>query len=107
MARCPKCKKRFPTLEDEEGMHECPRCGYDGQESDEQEPEAMTIHRIIYTVECEVTFTDAELKDVEDLRSFRDYVTSPRDQDSWVTESVRDGNFVVKNVRYERMEEKQ
>ena len=30
MARCPKCKHHFRTLEDEEGMHDCPRCGYDG-----------------------------------------------------------------------------
>ena len=30
MARCPKCRHYFRTLEDEEGMHDCPRCGYDG-----------------------------------------------------------------------------
>jgi hypothetical protein len=28
MATCPKCRRHFRTLEDEEGMHECPRCGY-------------------------------------------------------------------------------
>jgi len=28
MARCPRCSKHFRTLEDEEGMHECPSCGY-------------------------------------------------------------------------------
>jgi len=28
MARCPRCFKHFRTLEDEEGMHECPSCGY-------------------------------------------------------------------------------
>ncbi len=33
MARCPACGCRFQTLEDEEGMHDCPRCGY-GREDD-------------------------------------------------------------------------
>jgi len=28
MARCPLCAKHFRTLEDEEGMHDCPHCGY-------------------------------------------------------------------------------
>ena len=28
MARCPRCSKHFRTLEDEEGMHDCPSCGY-------------------------------------------------------------------------------
>lgn len=26
--RCPECKHRFQVLDDEEGMHECPSCGY-------------------------------------------------------------------------------
>ena len=28
MARCPHCCRMFRTLEDEEGMHDCPHCGY-------------------------------------------------------------------------------
>jgi len=28
MARCPRCTKHFRTLEDEDGMHDCPYCGY-------------------------------------------------------------------------------
>lgn len=28
MARCPRCTKHFRVMEDEEGMHECPSCGY-------------------------------------------------------------------------------
>lgn len=28
MARCPKCRHQFRTMEDEEGQHDCPRCGY-------------------------------------------------------------------------------
>ena len=28
MARCPRCTRHFRTLEDEEGMHDCPHCGY-------------------------------------------------------------------------------
>lgn len=28
MERCPMCKTHFRTLPDEEGMHECPKCGY-------------------------------------------------------------------------------
>ena len=28
MARCPRCRKHFRTLEDEVGMHDCPHCGY-------------------------------------------------------------------------------
>ena len=28
MARCPHCKRTFRTLEDEEGMHDCPNCGH-------------------------------------------------------------------------------
>ena len=31
MARCPRCKRHFRTLEDEEGMHDCPHCGYGPQ----------------------------------------------------------------------------
>ena len=30
MAQCSKCRYRFRTLDDEEGMHDCPSCGYDG-----------------------------------------------------------------------------
>lgn len=28
MARCPKCRWSFPTLDDETDMHGCPHCGY-------------------------------------------------------------------------------
>lgn len=38
MARCPSCRQSFRTLEDEEGMHPCPFCGY-GDEPDWIEPE--------------------------------------------------------------------
>lgn len=38
MARCPSCKCTFRTLEDEEGMHACPRCGY----GDEPDPPACS-----------------------------------------------------------------
>ena len=27
MPKCPDCKCRFRTLEDEQDMHDCPRCG--------------------------------------------------------------------------------
>ena len=27
MARCPRCTRSFRTLEDEQGMHDCPHCG--------------------------------------------------------------------------------
>ena len=28
MPRCPACRRSFRTMEDEEGMHDCPHCGY-------------------------------------------------------------------------------
>ena len=28
MATCPRCRKHFRTLEDEENMHDCSKCGY-------------------------------------------------------------------------------
>lgn len=31
--RCSKCRHHFSTLEDEQGMHECPSCGYDGHDA--------------------------------------------------------------------------
>ena len=34
--RCPRCKRSFRVLEDEQGMHACPSCGY-GPEDDEPE----------------------------------------------------------------------
>jgi DNA-directed RNA polymerase subunit M/transcription elongation factor TFIIS len=40
MARCPKCRKHFATLEDEADMHDCPRCGY-SRDDDEREREAQ------------------------------------------------------------------
>jgi hypothetical protein len=60
-----------------------------------------TVHKIVYTVECEITFTDDEVQSQEDLRGFRDYVMKPECKDSWVAESVREGNFVVTGTRYE------
>ena len=27
MARCPSCRRHFRTLDDEEGLHDCPFCG--------------------------------------------------------------------------------
>lgn len=27
MARCPRCRRSFRTLEDEDGQHDCPYCG--------------------------------------------------------------------------------
>jgi Zn ribbon nucleic-acid-binding protein len=35
--RCPKCRRRFLTLADEVGQHECPHCGYAPWHEDEQE----------------------------------------------------------------------
>lgn len=32
MATCNRCRHHFRTLEDEEGMHDCSYCGYDGHE---------------------------------------------------------------------------
>lgn len=32
MAKCPKCKHSFQVPEDEQNMHDCPSCGYDGHE---------------------------------------------------------------------------
>jgi len=28
MPTCPNCKNRFKTLEDEQDMHDCPKCGF-------------------------------------------------------------------------------
>ena len=28
MARCPNCRRFFREMEDEQGMHDCPHCGY-------------------------------------------------------------------------------
>lgn len=36
MARCPNCKHKFRTLEDEEGMHACPHCGYGPPEDNKE-----------------------------------------------------------------------
>lgn len=38
MPRCPICKTQWRTLEDEQFMHGCPRCGY-GPDWDEKEEE--------------------------------------------------------------------
>lgn len=31
---CPKCKTRFQVLDDEQGMHDCPHCGYSGHDDE-------------------------------------------------------------------------
>ena len=41
MATCWMCKHKFRTMEDEEGMHPCPRCGYDPNEEREREAETV------------------------------------------------------------------
>ena len=38
MALCPECRYKFRTLDDEDGMHECPRCGYH-PDNDREPPE--------------------------------------------------------------------
>lgn len=38
MARCPNCRKHFREMEDEQGMHDCPFCGY-GHHEDEPDDE--------------------------------------------------------------------
>ena len=37
MPQCPMCHKQFRTLEDEEYIHECPKCGYFPEEEDEDD----------------------------------------------------------------------
>ena len=40
MPTCPRCKRRFKTLPDEENMHDCPSCGFspeDLEDDDEEE----------------------------------------------------------------------
>ncbi len=39
MATCPECRKHFRILEDEQGMHGCPYCGYSPDYEDEEEDE--------------------------------------------------------------------
>ena len=36
---CGGCGHRFKVLEDEYGMHECPRCGWNGREPEDEEPD--------------------------------------------------------------------
>lgn len=38
MARCPNCLHHFREPEDEQGMHDCPYCGY-GRQNDDPEPD--------------------------------------------------------------------
>lgn len=49
MARCPKCHRHFRVLEDEEGMHDCPHCGFgpddDRDDSDTDDAEAEHENR--------------------------------------------------------------
>ena len=52
MARCPKCRRHFRTLEDEEGMHACPYCDYwPHEEQDEPESEEEEESRLVWTEE--------------------------------------------------------
>ena len=42
--RCPRCRRAFQVLEDEQGMHACPWCGYGPDDKrpdfdDEEDPE--------------------------------------------------------------------
>lgn len=34
---CPNCNSRFSVLEDEQGDHHCPKCGYHSGQEDEEE----------------------------------------------------------------------
>jgi len=61
----------------------------------------MKLHRIIYTVEVEVVFTDDEMQSQEDIQGFFDYVTKDSCKDEWVAESVREGNFTITGTRFE------
>lgn len=40
MAYCPQCRKHFREPEEEQGEHDCPRCGL-GPENDKREEEAF------------------------------------------------------------------
>lgn len=44
MARCPKCRHQFRTLDDEADMHACPWCGWHpfDEPTDEDDPPADT-----------------------------------------------------------------
>lgn len=47
MARCPRCRRHFATLDDEaDGQHACPRCGFDGHEEPEKHPHAPQIEQL-------------------------------------------------------------
>jgi hypothetical protein len=59
--------------------------------------------RVIYSTEVEIVFGEDEMKSVEDLQGFFEYMTREESIDSWIRESVRDGNFEVKQVRIEEM----
>ena len=43
MARCPKCRCLFLIMEDEQNMHECPRCGYDGGDEEDLDPDIYCL----------------------------------------------------------------
>ena len=44
MATCPRCRRHFRTLEDEEGMHDCPYCGYPPYEEEDEDLDAEEDH---------------------------------------------------------------
>ena len=55
---CPRCRRRFNTLPDEEGQHPCPGCGY--------EPGMRAGHRLGCpggNCDCDGEYCDVELID--------------------------------------------
>ena len=67
----------------------------------QKEVREMKVHRVIYTVEVEVCFSDDEMTSKEDLRGF---FSMPDCKDSWVRESVHGGNFEIVGTRIESVE---
>jgi Zn ribbon nucleic-acid-binding protein len=84
MALCSQCKFRFATLEDEEGMHECPRCGYTGRkpEEDVDEPVRAALIRAENFLDDLATITDATVDEGDPaiFGSFRDGAAVQRDR---------------------------
>jgi PHP family Zn ribbon phosphoesterase len=58
---CPRCRRRFNVLDDEEGQHPCPGCGYEPEmwldEEDEEFDEELA-DQMDEDVDCEVELTD-------------------------------------------------
>lgn len=57
MPRCPRCRRSFRTLEDEQDMHECPSCGFG--------PDQFWPPR-----ECEACGENYTRSDADDPRAF-------------------------------------